>query len=320
MGKDSINLLAAMVGVFMMFAGGYFLMNKMEEEPPVVDSIVTGPTEYFVSLPKFAKWLETPLQVHVLKQINKATLDEIKKGEDIVRRVLFDGDAAQDDLLRITQALDFACRDVVPKSNSALNANSLESRIIEFEMEDLADVEIPRRPQPSKHVEIPVAHDFERMMRGFYVEDYDVLQRSFKIKSEGLIVKYSGFDVSSGVSRKRAATLSYVRNVDAFFAALSRFHDRYQIVQSTIDGTNRARVDWSKFKEESIPGLVSVIVGGASESVQVDPTGKVEFSEYYSSSTYFIGELDIRGNKVFLLLGHYADPRLKILWSHKNSA
>lgn len=309
-----------MVGVIMMFAGGYFLMNKMEEEPPMAaEPIVVEPTEYFVSLPKFAKWLETPLQVHVLKEINKATLDEIKRGEDIVRRVLFDGDTAQEDLLRITQALNFACRDVVPESYSVLSAKSFESRVVEFEMDSLAEVKIPRRPQPSKHVEIPVAHDFERMMRGFYVEDNEVLQRSFKIKFEGLMAKYSGFDVSSGVSRKRVATASYASNVDVFFAALSRFHDRYQIVQSIIDGTNQAREDWLKFKEKSIPGLESVIVGGASESVQVDSAGRVEFSEYYSSSAYFIGELDIRGNTVFLLLGHKADPRLKILWSHSNS-
>ncbi|MGB0370757.1 MAG: hypothetical protein ACPGN3_05350 [Opitutales bacterium] len=316
MNRDVSNLLAAMFGVLLLF-GAAFLFLREKDAPPVVDVPEPEPSEYFVYFPKFEQWLETPVKVHALHSLNNVTLEEIKNGQNIVRTVLFDTENAQKDLARIVQAVDLTCRDIVPPADGGERTSKLRSGVLVFDSDDLSDLRIPRRPQPSPEVAIPVAQDLDRLMRGFYIQDFEKVQSSFNIKADSWEKKYSSFNSASGGTRVGASSIHYIRQVRSFLQGMGQINDRYLYIQSSLNGTNEAREDWSKFKEESIPGLEAVIVGGSNESVEVQPGGRVPFEQTHSTRSYFVGELDIRGNKVFLLLGSYADPRMKVLWSHK---
>lgn len=319
--RESNNLIAALVGVLLLFSAAY-VFNKYYEpgsgdvndetiQPVEAEETPTVPQNSYqtftIGLPLFYEWLEPPVKMHVMDRLDPATTREIRTGQNLIDAIIIKSTAIQENLQRIDEAVDYMCRDATPsKLTQTATGWSLE-----FEPATGRPFPLPPRPKPSREVSSAVAQDFESMLRRFRASDERSIRDQFQFKRNTWQQK---FENSSSATSRLSANQQSIGLVGRYAEGLSAITDHHKKLATELEGLSNSHEQWPAFKNEITPIIAKNIQEQAAETVAVAAGGSVVFENEYPNNVIFVCEMNVRGNQLFVLAGSQANPELGIEW------
>ena len=321
--RESTNLIAALVGVLLLFAGAYLFnkyyapetaTEKSAQDPQSSQPVVSTPTShiksdsYTIGLPLFYEWLEPPVTIHALKKIDPATLRKIRNGQSLVESILVQSPKLQRDLSQLKEAVDYICREVGPSTLKRKNGAYL------LHLTSIKEQALPLGfyPKPNNDVSPTLAQDFEGIIRRFHPDNNQSIKDSYRFKRTTWLRKIEN---SSFANSCQAANMQYMNTVGRFAEGLAYIEGLHNKLTQKLEQLSEAHQAWPTFKGEMTPIIAKNIQGQAKESAIVAAGGSVTFQREYDSKTTFVCEFAARGNRLFLLAGTQANPTMGIEWT-----